>query len=88
MQDNLSFNSNDWLTVLCNGQIIFRGNSGNPMSSMFQTPAMQNLMQQMSGSPGMFQNMMQSPYMQDMMQRMVQNPELMASVSHSVISLI
>lgn len=66
----------------------FRGNSGNPMNSMFQTPAMQNLMQQMSSNPGMFQNMMQSPYMQDMMQRMVQNPELMASVSHSVIYFI
>ncbi|KAK2564687.1 Ubiquilin-1 [Acropora cervicornis] len=59
------------------------GNSGNPMSSMFQTPAMQNLMQQMSSNPGMFQNMMQSPYMQDMMQRMVQNPELMASIVRS-----
>lgn len=58
------------------------------MNSMFQTPAMQNLMQQMSSNPGMFQNMMQSPYMQDMMQRMVQNPELMASVSHSVIYFI
>lgn len=66
----------------------FRGNSGNQMNSMFQTPAMQNLMQQMSSNPGMFQNMMQSPYMQDMMQRMVQNPELMASVSHSVIYFI
>ncbi|XP_015773290.1 PREDICTED: ubiquilin-1-like [Acropora digitifera] len=64
------------------------GNSGNAMNSMFQTPAMQNLMQQMSSNPGMFQNMMQSPYMQDMMQRMVQNPELMASVSHSVIYFI
>lgn len=84
----MPFNSSDWLTILCNGEIVFRGNAGNPMSSMFQTPAMQNLMQQMSVNPGMFQNMMQSPYMQDMMQRMVQNPELMASVSHSVICLI
>lgn len=51
------------------------------MSSMFQTPAMQNLMQEMSHNPDMFQNMMQSPYIQEMMGRMVQNPELMASVS-------
>ena len=51
------------------------------MSSMFQTPAMQSLMQQMSGNPDMLQNMMQSPYMQDMMTQMVQNPDLMASVS-------
>lgn len=70
---------------------VFSGNSGptpnpqaqagNPMNSMFQTPAMQSLMQQMSGNPEMFQNMMQSPYMQDMMGRMVQSPDLMASVS-------
>lgn len=61
--------------------------TGNPMGSMFQTPAMQSLMQQMSANPDMFQNMMQSPYMQDMMTQMVQNPELMASVS-SVTTLI
>ena len=51
------------------------------MGSIFQTPAMQNLMQQMSSNPDMFQNMMQSPYMQDLMGRMVQNPDIMASVS-------
>lgn len=43
---------------------------------------MQNLMQQVSANPDMFQNMMQSPYMQEMMQQMLQNPDLMASVSH------
>lgn len=48
---------------------------------MFQTPAMQSLMQQMTSNPALFQNMMQSPYMHDMMERMLQNPELMASVS-------
>lgn len=53
----------------------------NTMTSMFQTPAMQSLMQQMTSNPALFQNMMQSPYMHDMMERMLQNPELMASVS-------
>lgn len=54
----------------------------NSRTSIFQTPAMQNLMQQVSANPDMFQNMMQSPYMQEMMQQMLQNPDLMASVSH------
>ncbi|CAH3169258.1 unnamed protein product [Porites lobata] len=52
----------------------------NSRTSIFQTPAMQNLMQQVSANPDMFQNMMQSPYMQEMMQQMLQNPDLMASV--------
>lgn len=63
------------------GQTADTQQSGNPMGSMFQTPGMQSLMQQMSGNPDMIQNMMQSPYMQDMMTQMVQNPDLMASVS-------
>lgn len=63
---------------------IFYVNSSPGMNSMFQTPAMQNLMQQMSSNPEMFQNMMQSPYMQDMMGSLVQNPDFMASVSPAV----
>ncbi|XP_027052478.1 ubiquilin-1-like isoform X2 [Pocillopora damicornis] len=55
----------------------------NTMTSMFQTPAMQSLMQQMTSNPALFQNMMQSPYMHDMMERMLQNPELMASMIRS-----
>lgn len=78
-----------WLFVFSGstGQTPNPQQTGNPMGSMFQTPAMQSLMQQMSANPDMFQNMMQSPYMQDMMTQMVQNPELMASVS-SVTTLI
>lgn len=60
----------------------------NSRTSIFQTPAMQNLMQQVSANPDMFQNMMQSPYMQEMMQQMLQNPDLMASVSHFFYSWI
>lgn len=55
----------------------------NTMTSMFQTPAMQSLMQQMTSNPALFQNMMQSPYMHDMMERMLQNPDLMASMIRS-----
>ncbi|KXJ11897.1 ubiquilin-1 [Exaiptasia diaphana] len=61
------------------------GNQGqsstNPLlSGMFQTPSMQNLLQQMSSNPQMMQNMMQSPYIQQMTQQMMQNPELMTSI--------
>ncbi|XP_031564727.1 ubiquilin-1-like [Actinia tenebrosa] len=53
----------------------------NPQfSGMFQTPAMQNLLQQMQANPEMLQNTMQSPYMQQMMTQMMQNPELMANI--------
>ncbi|XP_048583313.1 ubiquilin-1 isoform X2 [Nematostella vectensis] len=53
----------------------------NPlMSGMFQAPAMQNLMQQMSSNPQMLQQMMQAPYMQQMMQQMVSNPDLMSNI--------
>ncbi|KAK3735016.1 hypothetical protein QZH41_010667 [Actinostola sp. cb2023] len=61
------------------------GQSTNPLlSGMFQTPSMQNLLQQMSSNPQMLQNMMQSPYIQQMTSQMVQNPELMASVSYNI----
>lgn len=70
--------------------LLFSSDSApeNSRTSIFQTPAMQNLMQQVSASPDMFQNMMQSPYMQEMMQQMLQNPDLMASVSHFFYSWI
>lgn len=47
---------------------------------MFGTPAMQNLMDQISGNTNLMQSMMQSPYVQEMMQRMAGNPELSRQV--------
>ncbi|XP_076443354.1 ubiquilin-1-like isoform X2 [Babylonia areolata] len=44
--------------------------------SMFSTPGMQSLMQQMMQNPQMIQSMMQAPYMQSMLQSMAANPQL------------
>ncbi|XP_002129159.2 ubiquilin-1 [Ciona intestinalis] len=45
-------------------------------SGLFNNPAMQNLMQQITDNPNLMQNMMTAPYMQGMMQNMAENPEL------------
>ncbi|CAK8676809.1 ubiquilin-1-like [Clavelina lepadiformis] len=51
--------------------------TGTPAAgSMFNTPAMQNLMQQITENPSMMQNMMNAPYMQNMMRSMSENPDL------------
>lgn len=46
-------------------------------SSMFNSPGMQSLMQQITQDPSMIQSMMSAPYMQSMMQSLSSNPELM-----------
>ena len=48
--------------------------------AMFNTPAMQNLMQQINDNPQMMQNMMNSPYMQSMMRNMAENPDFAMQV--------
>ena len=48
--------------------------------ALFNTPAMQNLMQQISENPSMMQNMMNAPYMQSMMRSMADNPDLAMQV--------
>ena len=53
----------------------------SPFASMFQTPGMQSVMDQMTQNPELMQNMMSSPYVQSMMNQMAQNPELMSSVN-------
>lgn len=55
------------------------------MASMFQTPGLQSMMDQMNQNPQLMQNMMQSPYMQSVMNQMAQNPELMSSVSRDCL---
>nr|CAB3267468.1 ubiquilin-1 [Phallusia mammillata] len=53
------------------------GTTGNQShGAMFNTPAMQNLMQQIQQNPSMMQSMMNAPYMQNMMQTLGNNPEL------------
>uniref|UniRef100_H2YR75 Ubiquilin n=1 Tax=Ciona savignyi TaxID=51511 RepID=H2YR75_CIOSA len=51
---------------------------------MFNNPAMQNLMSQITENPSLMQNMMTAPYMQSMMQNMSENPELASQIlSHN-----
>uniref|UniRef100_H2YR72 Ubiquilin n=1 Tax=Ciona savignyi TaxID=51511 RepID=H2YR72_CIOSA len=59
--------------------------SGNSSTSeMFNNPAMQNLMSQITENPSLMQNMMTAPYMQSMMQNMSENPELASQIlSHN-----
>ena len=52
--------------------------------SMFNSPGMQSLMQQMMQNPQMISNMMQAPYMQSMLQALSANPELAQQVGHCV----
>jgi len=47
---------------------------------MFNTPAMQNLMQQVMQDPNLMQNMINSPYMQNVMQNISNNPDLATQV--------
>ncbi|XP_028398994.1 ubiquilin-1-like [Dendronephthya gigantea] len=55
----------------------------SPFSSMFQTPGMQSVMDQMTQNPELMQNMMSSPYVQSMMGQMAENPEIMNSILSS-----
>ena len=56
--------------------------SSNP-SSMFTSPGMQSLMQQMSENPQLMQNMMNAPYTQNMFQSLAQNPDLASNIISS-----
>uniref|UniRef100_A0A3B5MRB4 Ubiquilin-4 n=1 Tax=Xiphophorus couchianus TaxID=32473 RepID=A0A3B5MRB4_9TELE len=51
----------------------------NP-GSMFNSPGMQSLLQQISENPQLMQNMLSAPYMRSMMQSLAQNPELASQV--------
>lgn len=46
------------------------------MAGMFNTPTMQNMMEQVRSNPSMLRNMMSSPFMQSMMQDMANNPDM------------
>ncbi|XP_005252005.1 ubiquilin-1 isoform X1 [Homo sapiens] len=47
-------------------------------ASMFNTPGMQSLLQQITENPQLMQNMLSAPYMRSMMQSLSQNPDLAA----------
>lgn len=56
------------------------GGTGGGMGGMFGSPAMQNLMSQMTSNPDAMQSMTQSPFMQQMMQQVMSNPSMMTSM--------
>ncbi|KAK1340221.1 hypothetical protein QTO34_018786 [Cnephaeus nilssonii] len=49
-------------------------------ASMFNTPGMQSLLQQITENPQLMQNMLSAPYMRSMMQSLSQNPDLGAQM--------
>lgn len=49
-------------------------------ASMFNTPGMQSLLQQITENPQLMQNMLSAPYMRSMMQSLSQNPDLAAQM--------
>jgi len=53
---------------------------GNTGASLFSSPGMQSLMQQMQNNPQMMQNMLSAPYTQSMLQAMAQNPEMASTL--------
>jgi len=48
--------------------------------SLFNSPGMQSLMQQMTENPQMMQNMLNAPYTQSVIQQMAQNPDMAANI--------
>lgn len=51
-------------------------------TSMFNTPGMQSLLQQITENPQLMQNMLSAPYMRSMMQSLSQNPDLAAQMQN------
>uniref|UniRef100_A0A8C2MD93 Ubiquilin 2 n=1 Tax=Cricetulus griseus TaxID=10029 RepID=A0A8C2MD93_CRIGR len=57
--------------------------AANYVASIFSTPGMQNLLQQITENPQLIQNMLSAPYMRSMMQSLSQNPDLAAQMMMS-----
>uniref|UniRef100_A0A8C6HLV5 Ubiquilin 1 n=1 Tax=Mus spicilegus TaxID=10103 RepID=A0A8C6HLV5_MUSSI len=51
-------------------------------ASMFNTPGMQSLLQQITENPQLMQNMLSAPYMRSMLQSLSQNPDLAAQMQN------
>ncbi|XP_065756800.1 ubiquilin-2 isoform X2 [Phocoena phocoena] len=54
--------------------------AANYVASIFSTPGMQSLLQQITENPQLIQNMLSAPYMRSMMQSLTQNPDLAAQM--------
>lgn len=70
----------------CSSSSTTLGNTmaaANYVASVFSTPGMQNLLQQITENPQLIQNMLSAPYMRSMMQSLSQNPDLAAQMMMS-----
>ncbi|XP_011815514.1 PREDICTED: ubiquilin-2 isoform X3 [Colobus angolensis palliatus] len=56
--------------------------AANYVASIFSTPGMQSLLQQITENPQLIQNMLSAPYMRSMMQSLSQNPDLAAQMQN------
>lgn len=54
--------------------------AANYVASIFSTPGMQSLLQQITENPQLIQNMLSAPYMRSMMQSLTQNPDMAAQM--------
>lgn len=54
--------------------------AANYVASIFSTPGMQSLLQQITENPQLIQNMLSAPYMRSMMQSLSQNPDMAAQM--------
>lgn len=54
--------------------------AANYVASIFSTPGMQSLLQQITENPQLIQSMLSAPYMRSMMQSLSQNPDMAAQM--------
>lgn len=54
--------------------------AANYVASIFSTPGMQSLLQQITENPQLIQSMLSAPYMRSMMQSLTQNPDMAAQM--------
>ncbi|XP_028637830.1 ubiquilin-2 [Grammomys surdaster] len=54
--------------------------AANYVASIFSTPGMQSLLQQITENPQLIQNMLSAPYLRSMMQSLSQNPDMAAQM--------
>lgn len=76
---------------LYKGPLFIADNSGTGSGStpgltggsLFTSPGMQSLMQQMAENPQLMQNMMNAPYTRSLMDTLAQNPDMAANIMSS-----
>uniref|UniRef100_A0A8C8FHD6 Ubiquilin-4 n=1 Tax=Oncorhynchus tshawytscha TaxID=74940 RepID=A0A8C8FHD6_ONCTS len=67
-------------TLSSNGPQTSLHNLGPAMGAMFNSPAMQSLLQQITENPTLMHNMLSAPYMRSLLNSLSQNPDLAAQM--------